>query len=157
MDERVATMNGFSFTDYLRTRGGRHVSILLFVLMVGTIIYGLVFATRKVDYVWRWYRIPQYFFYQEQIEVRADLEGEVASVTSKADGVDVAVRGSSGEEIYRVPANGLRVQRGETVYPGDVLAVQKRWKVGILLEGLWTTVEVSVIAVLLGILIGLFT
>jgi polar amino acid transport system permease protein len=157
MDKRVATMNGFSFTDYLRTRGGRHISIVLFVVMVGSLVWGLVFATRKVDYVWRWYRIPQYFFYREQIEVRADIEGEVASLTSQGDGIDVTVRSSSGEETYRVPAEGLRIQRGDMVHPGDVLAAQKRWKVGILLEGLWTTVQVSVIAVLLGILIGLFT
>jgi polar amino acid transport system permease protein len=155
--ERVAIMEGFSFTDYLRTRGGRHISILLFFIMVGSVVYGLLFATQKVDYVWRWYRIPQYFFYREQIEVRADIEGEVASLTPKGDGVDVTVRGRTGEESYRVPADTLRVQRGDRVYPGDVLAAQKRWKVGILLEGLWTTVEVSVLAVLLGIAIGLFT
>jgi polar amino acid transport system permease protein len=150
-------MSSFSFTDYLRTRGWRHVSILLFFVLMGGIAYGLGFATQKVEYVWRWYRIPQYFFYRDQIEIRADMEGEVASVAARGAAVDVTVRGSSGEKVYRVPAHSVRVQRGDVVYPGDVLAAQKRWKVGLLLEGLWTTLEVSIIAVFLGVVIGLFT
>jgi polar amino acid transport system permease protein len=150
-------MSGFLFTDYLRTRGWRHVSILLFFVLVGSIAYGLGFATQKVEYVWRWYRIPQYFFYRDQVEVKADIEGEVASVAARGADVEVTVRGSSGGKVYRLPANSVRVHRGDVVYPGDVLAAQKRWKVGILLEGLWTTLEVSIIAVFLGVVIGLFT
>jgi polar amino acid transport system permease protein len=41
------------------------------------------------------------------------------------------------------------------ISPGDALATYKRWNVGILLQGLWLTLKVSLIAILFGILIGL--
>ena len=147
----------FSITDYLRTRGWRHISIVLFFVMLGMFITGTYFATLKVEYVWRWYRIPQYFYYEDTVETRAEIEGEVASLTPKGDQVEVVVRGVDEEELYQVPAESVRVDEGDYIYPGDVLGSYQEWKVGILLQGLWLTLKVSVIAVLLGIVIGLFT
>jgi polar amino acid transport system permease protein len=71
--------------------------------------------------------------------------------------VEVTVRGDGGEETYTLPADSVRVSEGDFIYPGDVLGSYQKWKVGILIQGLWITLEVSVIAVLLGIVIGLFT
>ncbi len=147
----------FSITDYLRTRGWRHISIVLFIVMMGAVIGGTYFATQKVEYVWRWYRVPQYFYYKDAIEIRSEIGGEVASLISKGDQVEVLVRGADEEELYPVPANSLRVSEGDFIYPGDILGSYQEWKVGILLQGLWLTIEVSIIAVLLGIIIGLFT
>ena len=150
-------MSNFSVTDYFRTRGWRHISIVLFFVMVVAVIGGIYFATQKVEYVWRWYRIPQYFYFKDTVETRADIEGEVYSLTPKGDQVEVLVRGDDEEELYQVPAESVRVSEGDFVYPGDVLGSYQKWKVGILVQGLWLTLEVSVIAVLLGIVIGLFT
>jgi polar amino acid transport system permease protein len=71
--------------------------------------------------------------------------------------VEVKVRGADVEEVYSAPADSLRVGEGDYIYPGDILGSYKQWKVGILLKGLWVTLEVSIIAVFLGIVIGLFT
>ena len=151
------TTGSFSITDYLRTRGWRHISIVFFFVMAGMVVAGVYFATLKVEYVWRWYRVPQYFYYKDTIETRAEIEGEVASLTHKRDQVEVTVRGDGEEETYTVPAQSVRVGEGDFVYAGDVLGSYQKWKVGILVEGLWITLKVSIIAVLLGILIGLFT
>ena len=150
-------MGNFSFTDYLRTRGWRHISILIFVLMLAGVVLGLLVATQKVEYVWRWYRVPQYFFYRDTIEIRAEIEGDVASVVAADKTAAITVAGRDGEETYTVPAQSVRVSKGDFIYPGDVLGSYQKWKVGILLEGLWLTLQVSLIAVLLGIVIGLFT
>ena len=149
-------MSNFSLTDYLRTRGWRHISIILFFVMVGAVVGGIYFATQKVEYVWRWYRIPQYFYYKNTVETKADIEGKVTSLIRKGDQVEVTVRGQDEEERYQVPAQSLKVDEGDFVYPGDVLGSYQEWKVGILLKGLWLTLEVSILAVLLGIVIGLF-
>jgi len=125
--------------------------------MVGVVVGGIYFATQKVEYVWRWYRVPQYFYYKDTVETRADIEGEVASLIRKGDQVEVTVRGEDEEERYQVPAESVRVADGDFIYPGDVLGSYQKWKVGILLQGLWLTLEVSVLAVFLGIIIGLFT
>jgi polar amino acid transport system permease protein len=148
-------MSNFSLTDYLRTRGWRHISIILFFVMVGAVVGGIYFATQKVEYVWRWYRIPQYFYYKNTVETKADIEGKVTSLIRRGDQVEVTVRGQDEEERYQVPAQSLKVNEGDFVYPGDVLASYQEWKVGILLKGLWLTLEVSILAVLLGIVIGL--
>ena len=146
----------FSFTDYIRTRGWRNISIVVFFLMMAAVILLLFIATKKVDYVWRWYRIPQYFFYKETIEIRSEIGGKVVSLLPKGDQVKVAVRGEEVEEVYTVPARSLKVSKGDYIYPGDILGVYQKWKVGILIIGLWITLKVSIIAVLLGIIIGLF-
>jgi polar amino acid transport system permease protein len=125
--------------------------------MIAAVVGGMYFATLKVDYVWRWYRVPQYFYYKDSIEIRSEIGGEVASLITKGDQVEVKVRGADVEEIYPVPAHSVTVTEGDYVYPGDILGAYQKWKVGILLEGLWVTLQVSVIAVLLGILLGLFT
>ena len=126
-------------------------------MMMAAILVGTYFAGQKVEYVWRWYRVPQYFYYKDTIESRAEIEGEVASVVTKGDQAEVTVRGDGEEESYTLPAQSVQVNEGDFVYPGDVLGSYKKWKVGILIEGLWITLKVSVIAVLLGIVIGLFT
>ncbi|MEJ2235562.1 MAG: ABC transporter permease subunit [Syntrophobacterales bacterium] len=150
-------MSNFSVTDYLRTRGWRHISILLFFVMVGAVVGGIYFATQKVEYVWRWYRVPQYFYYKDSVETKAEIEGEVASLIPKGDRVEVVVRGDGEEETYSVPGKSVRVNEGDFVYPGDILGSYQEWKVGILLQGLWLTLEVSILAVFLGIILGLLT
>ncbi|MDH3929017.1 MAG: hypothetical protein OEV22_13850, partial [Deltaproteobacteria bacterium] len=87
------TKGGFSLTDYLRTRGWRHISIVIFFAMIAALVGGMYFATLKVDYVWRWYRVPQYFYYKDTIETKAEIEGEVATLVPKGDQVEVTVRG----------------------------------------------------------------
>ncbi|MGD9208259.1 MAG: hypothetical protein PVH39_07245, partial [Syntrophobacterales bacterium] len=59
------TEGSFSVTDYLRTRGWRHISIFLFFAMIAAVVGGIYYATLKVEYTWRWYRVPQYFYYKD--------------------------------------------------------------------------------------------
>jgi polar amino acid transport system permease protein len=149
--------DSFSITDYLRTKGWRHISIFLFIVMMGAVVVGTYFATQKVEYVWRWYRVPQYFYYKDAIEIRSDIEGEVTSLIRKGEQVELTISGDGEKEVYSIPAESVRVSERDFIYPGDVLGSYQEWKVGILLQGLWLTLEVSVFAVLLGVVIGLFT
>lgn len=125
---------------------------LLICLMAG--IYG---ATQYVDYIWRWNRVPQYFFYEDSVEVQASIEGEVASIVEHGDEATVVVAGADDEESLEVPAEGLRVSEGDFIYPGDVLGASKEWRVGLFLKGLWMTLKVSCIAIVLGMVLGIAT
>jgi polar amino acid transport system permease protein len=127
----------------------------VFFLFVLVIVWGMYYATRKVDYVWRWYRIPQYFYYHERVEIRAQIRGEVDEIVPKGEQVVVYVSGDGEKEKYTVPAKALRVEKGDTIYPGDVLGSYREWRTGILLLGLWMTLKVSLIAIFVGIFIGL--
>ncbi|MCK7514606.1 MAG: transporter substrate-binding domain-containing protein [Desulfobacterales bacterium] len=62
-----------------------YVGAAAFHALVFGLTAALYIATVQVDYVWRWNRIPQYFFYKEKIEIRAEMEGEVERITAEGD------------------------------------------------------------------------
>ncbi len=129
---------------------------VFFLCMIGS-IWALYYATTQIDYVWRWYRIPRYFAYEDSIEIKSEIEGEVASIMSEGkETATVVVKGDDGTQSYTIPGGYVNVSEGDLIYPGDVLGSYKKWKVGILVEGLWLTLKVSFIAIIFGIIIGLF-
>jgi polar amino acid transport system permease protein len=120
----------------------------------------LYFATKKVEYIWRWNRVPQYFLYEEKVSIRAEMEGKIVSIDpAGADGksVRVVVKGDEGEESHELPKESLLLASGDHVYAGDNIGYYTHWKPGILVEGLWLTLEVSFLAIIFGIALGLFT
>ena len=125
------------------------------MLVIG-IVSSLYYSALKIDYVWRWYRIPQYFVYQDQVEIRAQIEGEVESILFKDNKAVIRIKNDEETEVHTVPISDIRVDEGNLIFPGDILATYKKWRVGILMQGLWLTLKVSIIAIVFGILIGLF-
>ncbi len=142
-----------------RSKQGNHhyfwVGVFFFIVI--SVVLSLYFSALQIDYTWRWYRIPKYFAYQEQVEINAEIDGEAVSILKKDNKAVVQVKGPKGTESYTFPESALEIEEGDTIYYGDVLALYKKWRVGILLEGLWLTLKVSIIAIVFGILIGLFT
>lgn len=128
----------------------------VFILMVlGTI--GLIYAaTARIDYVWQWYKLPQAFYYQEQVEIAADIEGNVVAVTPQGEQSQIAIEEADGSiESYTVPNEDIRVSKGDLISPGDVLATYEDWRFGIMFQGLWLTLKISFFAIIFGIIIGL--
>ncbi len=144
-------------SNRLKDRNYYYVWVGVFFLIIISIILSLYFSARQIDYTWRWYRIPQYFAYQEQVQIKSETDGEVESISKKGKEAVVRIKGIEGVESYAVPASALRVVEGDQIYSGDPLAAYKKWRVGILIQGLWLTLKVSIIAIFFGILIGLFT
>jgi len=140
----------------LKTSGSYYISVGIFIILVIGIASSLYYSALKIDYVWRWYRIPQYFVYQDQVEIRAEIEGEVESILLEDKKATIRVKSDGEAESYTVPDVDIRVDEGDLISPGDILATYKKWRIGILMEGLWLTLKVSIIAIVFGILIGLF-
>jgi polar amino acid transport system permease protein len=128
-----------------------------FFVLVGLSIFGLYTATQSVEYVWRWNRIPQYFYYQDKVEIRAEIEGEITSISGNGEQSAVTVQGEGDQEVYRFPGDNLLLSEGDYVYPGDTMAAYTEGKVGVLITGLWITLKVSAIAIVFGIILGLLT
>jgi polar amino acid transport system permease protein len=141
----------------LKDRNYYYVWVGVFFLIVISILLSLYFSALQIDYTWRWYRIPKYFAYQEQMEITSETDGEVESISIKGKEAVVRIKGLEEVESHVVPANALVVEEGDQIYYGDQLAAYKKWRVGILMQGLWLTLKVSIIAIVFGILIGLFT
>ncbi len=150
-------MNFLSLVKRPKKSRTYYISACIFVLLIFAIASSLYYSALKIDYVWRWYRIPQYFLFKDQIEIRAQIEGEVKSILMKGKKAIIRINGDKETERYTAPASGIRVDEGDLIYPGDILATYKKWRVGILTQGLWLTLKVSIIAIVFGILIGLFT
>lgn len=130
-------------------------AVLFAVLLTGG-IGSLYYATSQIDYVWRWYRIPQYFFFKDTIEVKSGIDGDVHAITESGDKATIEIKPSSGDlESHVVPKKSVRVSQGDMVYPGDVLASYSKWRVGILILGLGLTLQVSFVSILFGVLIGM--
>ncbi len=121
------------------------------VIVVGLFYY----TTQKIEYVWRWNRVPIYFVYQDKIEIRSEIDGEVEAINKDGDQTLITIKDINVTETYRIPAAGnIRVQQGEMLAAGDILAAYSQWKPGLLIIGLWTTLKISVIATILGVIIG---
>lgn len=127
----------------------------VFVLIIAGMTGGLYLATMRIHYTWRWFRVPRYFVYQEDIEIRAEIEGDVKSIEQQGEKATITIKGMDEEEVYEVPVEDIRVSEGDMIYMGDVLAVYREWRPGILLQGLWMTLKASAYAIFFGIIIGL--
>jgi polar amino acid transport system permease protein len=126
------------------------VFILAIFLIAGTFDY----TTQKVEYTWRWNRVPIYFLYNDNIEIISDIDGEIESLKKDGDKAVVTVKGLDKVESYVIPADSLKIDVGGYVYGGETLAEYRQWKPGLLIIGLWLTLKISVIATIGGIIIG---
>jgi polar amino acid transport system permease protein len=152
------TMTALRLSLRPRARGrSYYVGAGAFIALGVCLAAALYIATAQVDYVWRWNRVPQYFFYKDREEIRAESAGEIKSLAAEGEKSRILLKGADGENEIVVPTNDLRVTQGDLISAGDVLAVQERWKPGLLMQGLWLTIKVSIIATVFGVLIGLFT
>ncbi len=145
-------------TSLLQKRQKRsyYTWVVVFFLIISTFLGGLYYCTLQIDYTWRWYRVPQYFVFNEKIEIKIDTGGSVESIEPKDEGSLVKVTSNDGEKIeYSVPSKDIMVSEGDFVFEGDVIGTYREWRVGILLQGLWLTLKVSFVAIIFGILLGL--
>ena len=132
--------------------------VVVFFLVISTFIGGLYYCTLKIDYTWRWFRVPQYFFYNEEVAIKTDSSGTVDTIKAEKENATIYITEDGGDKKeYKIPSNDEKVSEGDLVFPGDTIGAYKHWKVGILLQGLWLTLYVSFIAIIFGIVLGLFT
>jgi len=131
--------------------------VIIFCLGVLVFLGLFYYATQKIKYNWRWNRTPIYFAYEDDIEVNAEIDGEVSSIRTEGSQVTITVKGVGEEESYTAPAKGLQVEEGEYISYGDTLASHKKWKPGLLVIGLWITLKISVMSTIFGVIIGIIS
>jgi polar amino acid transport system permease protein len=127
----------------------------VFCVFILTVAGAFYYASKKIEYVWRWNRVPIYFAYKEDIHITSDIDGDVESITTEGKKAVITIKGLGESESYKVPAAGVKVEDGEMISVGDTLASYQKWKPGLLVIGLWITLQVSVIATILGVIIGI--
>ncbi|MGD9808788.1 MAG: amino acid ABC transporter permease [Deferribacterales bacterium] len=128
-----------------------NIALVAFLVSIAMGIYA---SSKKVDYIWRWERLPQYIVYSDFEEVRAPSDGTVS-----IDGniVKITPPGRRATPVEIEIKKGLVISDGDTVFEGDVLAKNKYTKIGPLLSGLLVTLEISVYSIFFAIIIGVMT
>jgi len=128
------------------------VAILL-VMSAGT--WG---AVQKIDYQWRWYRVPQYFLYHAEDAQKIPFDGVVQSIKESGATTEVQLVSETSEKItLTVASDGLEVSEGEDLFEGDTVGFVREWRLGPLMLGLWTTLWLSAISSVFALVLGLLT
>ncbi len=131
--------------------------ILLVVILLG-VAAGTWGAIKKIDYKWRWYRVPQYFMYVAEDAKKAPFDGKVVSIEKNGDASKVTlVSDTSQKKVVKVATDSLRISEGEELFEGDTIGFVKKWRLGPLMVGLWTTLWLSAISSVFALILGLVT
>lgn len=130
-----------------------HLLTVAILFMLGA---GLWIATKKIDYTWRWNRVPQYFVYEDETLIPIPFDGRVESLSDLGENTQIKVVSENGEQkTFLVDSEAVRVSENEDLFEGDYLGSTFEWRAGPLLLGLWTTIWISSVASVFGMLIGL--
>ncbi|MDT8396833.1 MAG: amino acid ABC transporter permease [bacterium] len=131
--------------------------LILAIILVG-VVAGIIHTTNKVDYVWRWEQIPRYVIYRDVMEIVAEDDAIVTALDKIGSDTTIVVENRLGDEqYYTVPTDLVSLAVDDEIQSGQLLAKWDRWKAGLLLTGLLLTLEISLISIFLGIIIGLVT
>jgi len=127
-----------------------HGVYALVILALGASLY---FASKRIDYSWRWERLPEYVISTEGEEIRAPFDG---FVELSADGKTLTMTEmkGAGRESYSGFSKVL-VGQGDLVFQNDVLARKPGMRPGPLLVGLWLTLKISAISLVFALALGL--
>ncbi len=127
------------------------LAVILLVLAAG--VWG---AVQKIDYQWRWYRVPQYFLYLSEDVHKIPFDGNVKSIVSSAGKSEVTVISDTSEqETFVVDTESLKVSEGESLFEGDTIGFTEEWRLGPLMYGLWTTMWISAVSSFFALFLGL--
>ncbi len=119
---------------------------------------GLWVATKKIDYTWRWKRVPQYFFYNAETTFNAPFDSRVATIDKLGDITRIKLISEADEELsFEIDSTSLNVSVDEDLFEGDHLGSTFEWRAGPLVVGLWNTLWISAASSILGLIIGMIT
>lgn len=131
--------------------------LLLVVILLG-VAAGTWGAIKKIDYKWRWYRVPQYFLYHAEDAQKIPFDGKVSSIVKDGSITKVTLISEFSKEVaVQVDSDFLEVSEGEDLFEGDIIGFTKTWRLGPLMMGLWTTLWLSAISSVFALFLGLAT
>ena len=141
--------------EQLTQKQKRFWSGAYFVIIIA-LVGGFILATSQITYTWRWSVVPSYFIAHETIEIQSELEGTVDSISPVGDATAIVVKGDDGtSESYTLQEGEVLVSEGDMIFMGDALGSYQEWRPGLLMLGMITTIEVSIYAIIIGILLGI--
>lgn len=114
---------------------------------------GIYLMSKRVDYTWRWERIPQYLVSTEGDDLRAPFDGFVA-LSDDGRSITLTELNGAGKAQFR-DFDKLLSGNGDLVFQNDVLARKSGLRPGPLTIGLWITLKLSALSLVFALLLGL--
>jgi polar amino acid transport system permease protein len=125
----------------------------VYVAILVVLGFALYKASERVDYSWRWERIPQYLISTEGEEIKAPFDGFVAI---SADGRKLTLTELKGAETFEIADfTKLLAGDGDLVFQNDAVAKKAGIQPGPLAVGLWITLKISAVSLVFALLLGL--
>lgn len=126
---------------------GVYVAVLV---AFGAMLY---MASQRIEYSWRWERIPQYLVSDEGTELKAPYDGFVSVAD---DGKSLTLKELKGGRHETLSGfDDLLVGDGDLVFQNDPVARKRGLVPGPLTLGLWMTLKLSAVALVFAMLLGL--
>ncbi|MCK4503696.1 MAG: amino acid ABC transporter permease [Desulfuromonadales bacterium] len=130
----------------------------LTALVLLGIVAGLWVATKNIDYTWRWNRIPQYFFFNDETTKSVSFDGTVTKIDKNGGSTTVTVKSENDQtDTFVVDTDTVNLKVDYYLMEGDTVGTTSQWKTGPLTNGLWTTIWISAVASVIGLIIGVVT
>jgi polar amino acid transport system permease protein len=116
--------------------------------------FGVYRASKRVDYDWRWERVPQYIVNQQGERVAAPADG-VVRLDPSGRALEIHTQ-SDPPAVARIDdVDRITVGEGDPVFTGDIVALREGYAPGPLLIGLWMTLKISALALVFALALGL--
>jgi len=132
----------------------RHWSwIGVYVVMLAALGFSIYAAGKTVDYNWHWERIPQYLLSFQGGEIRSPYIGMVEVADDSQSLMVNEFEGTRSETIDGYDL--LLVGDGDLVFEGEILARTAGVRAGPLLVGLWMTLKISALSLIVALVLGL--
>jgi len=115
---------------------------------------GVYAATERIDYDWRWERIPQYIINHEGERVAAPTDG-IVRLGPDPRALEILTQ-TDPPQVTRIEnVDRIAAADGDPVFAGDIVAVREGYVPGPLLVGLWITLKISALALVFAVALGL--
>ena len=126
----------------------------VYAVVIAALGYGVYTASKRVDYTWRWERIPQYIVSHEGERVAAPTDG-VVRLGADPRAFDIVTQSDPPQTTRIENVDRIAAGEGDPVFAGDIVAIREGWAPGPLLIGLWITLKISAAALVFALVLGL--
>ncbi|WP_298942097.1 amino acid ABC transporter permease [uncultured Psychromonas sp.] len=127
---------------------------LLFIFTIGLLAAGIYSASQSINYKWQWHLVWPYIVDTAPIDIIAQSD---ASAAINAEGEITLTYDNGDPDTIITNASEVLVYDGDLIFEGDLVARSESIKSGLLIDGLYMTLKISVISLFFSIVIGLMT
>jgi polar amino acid transport system permease protein len=126
---------------------GQAVALLFYVLL-GWFLYQ---AASKINYTWKWDMIPKYFVYHQKAPLTSPCDGVLKLKSNTAEII------CEDKTVKKFNINGYKLEfkNGDYLYQDDEFAYKSKLMPGPLITGIWITIKISIISMIIAFIIGL--